>query len=75
MGMTDYKPFPHTFHGHLYQASMWRDYVKAWDGGCTRTGVDRAWLEWTQSPSREECLRRARVHAELARSLNAAHRP
>jgi hypothetical protein len=31
--------------GHLFQARLWREYVRAWDGKATSTGINREWVE------------------------------
>lgn len=57
--------------GRLFQARIWREYAMAWDGRCTSiTGVGRAWVENILRVSRDECLRRSRINAYLARRLN-----
>lgn len=54
----------------LFQARMWREYVQAWDGKPTSTGVGREWVESILRMSREECLRRARQAVAAAKELN-----
>lgn len=56
-----------TVHGRLFQARIWREYARAWDGHPTTTGVGREWVEKILKVSREECLRRARLNLYLAR--------
>lgn len=58
-----------TFHGRLFQASMWREYAMTWHGRFTRTGVDQRWCEDIGHMTYGDCLRRARVNLYLARRL------
>jgi hypothetical protein len=59
-----------TVNGRMFQARMWREYARAWDGCVTPTGMDREWVRQVLRVSRDECLRRARVNVYLARRLN-----
>ena len=59
-----------TVHGRLFQARMWREYARCFDGHRTANGIDRRWLETVGHVTREYCLRRARVNVLLARRLN-----
>jgi hypothetical protein len=61
-----------TAAGRLFQARVWREYARAWDGKPTMTGVGHDWVEGILRISRVECLRRSRVNIYLARRLNRA---
>ena len=53
--------------GHLFQARIWREYARAWDGIPTATGVGREWVEHFLRVPRDECLRRAFASVREAR--------
>lgn len=54
---------PLSFHGRLFQASMWRKYAAAWK-------YDREYIEQVLRITKADALRRARVNIYLARRLN-----
>ena len=81
MYSTEYKPYPHTIHGHLFQAAMWRRDAAAWtempkyrwENGEKRhyPPLDaKRWVENILQFSRDECVRRARIHLAAARDIN-----
>jgi len=84
--VSEYTPYPHSFHGHLFQARMWRENAAAWSlvpsmrwtdskagVACFRPGLwDRDWVQGILRVSRDECIRRARLHLELARRKTKA---
>jgi hypothetical protein len=66
LNCSDYKPYNHNFHGHIFQSGMWRKYAMMWD----KPGSDRDWVNCILKISREECLHRSRIHIEIARGIN-----
>lgn len=60
--------------GRLFQARMWREYARAFDGYPTASGINRIWLENVAHVTRAECMRRARINGYLARRLNRKDR-
>ena len=81
--MTEYTPYPLSFHGHMFQARMWREYAtvlsltpsKRWidskndlAGKRPRPG-DHGFVKNVLRLSRDECIRRAKLHLELARRI------
>ena len=73
---TRYVPQPHSFHGHLFQARMWRQYAMAWDrdeplAEPRGIRIGRRWMELVMRVPRSECLRRARLHVQLAREARS----
>ncbi len=61
---------PHTIHGYLFQARMWREYAMDWD----RPAWDlrRRWVERVLGITRYNCLMLARHNARMARRCNQA---
>lgn len=82
-----YVPHPHNFHGHMFQARMWRTYAAAWTverrlkWADSRVGTQYFFppdtMEWADrilKVSRDECVRRARLHLAAAKAKNIRSR-
>ena len=54
--------------GHLFQAAMWRRLAMDWD--LPDWHWDRHWVEEVLRVPRDECLRRSKANALLARAKN-----
>lgn len=59
----------------LYQARIWREYARTFDGVRTSTGVDSRWVEGVLRMTRRQCLDRAWEAARAARSLQVDPAP
>lgn len=62
------RPFKSASHA-LFQARMWREYARTFDGIPTRTGIDSRWVEGVLRMNRRQCLDRAWEAARAARHL------
>jgi hypothetical protein len=56
-----------SFHGRLFQASMWRQHAMTLRGPQT---LERDWCEQIGRMTYADCIRRARVNLYLAKRLN-----
>lgn len=54
----------------LFQARMWREYARTFDGIRTSTGVDARWVQGVMKMTRRECLDRALEAIRAAKQLN-----
>lgn len=63
------KPIHQQILFRLFQAAMWRRYVRDWDGKSGGYGYDQGWLIAVGRHNREELVRRARLNVKLAARL------
>lgn len=59
----------------LYQARMWREYARTFDGVPTPTGVDWLWVDAVLGMTRRDCLDRAWEAARAAAQLQDSPQP
>lgn len=54
----------------LFQARMWREYTRTFDGIPTHMGIDQRWCETVGKWTRDYCIKRAWIAARAAQRMN-----